>query len=175
MKTLFPTDFQLHLFHEGTLYESHQLFGAHVISIGGKVFTRFCVWAPNAEIIRLVGDFNDWNGEGYTLHRVNNEGVWIIQLDGDMEGALYKYEITTKKGERLLKADPYSFFSEVRPNTASKVYSLDGYQWNDGKWMQKKKRSQFLQSLLSFMRSILVRGSKKNRVVSTRTGSLQVN
>lgn len=112
MKTLFPTDFQLHLFHEGTLYESHQLFGAHVISIGGKVFTRFCVWAPNAEIIRLVGDFNDWNGEGYTLHRVNNEGVWIIQLDGDMEGALYKYEITTKKGERLLKADPYSFFQK---------------------------------------------------------------
>lgn len=138
--TLFPTDYQLHLFHEGTFYESHQLFGAHVVSNGEAVITRFCVWAPNAEIIRLVGDFNDWNGEGYTLHRVNNEGVWIIQLDGNMEGALYKYEITTKRGDMLLKADPYSFFSEVRPNTASKVYSLDGYQWNDSKWMQKKEK-----------------------------------
>lgn len=110
--TLLPTDYQLHLFHEGTLYESHQLFGAHVISNGETVITRFCVWAPNAEIIRLVGDFNDWNGEGYTLHRVNNEGVWVIQLDGNMEGALYKYEITTKKGDKQLKADPYSFFQK---------------------------------------------------------------
>ncbi|PWW26252.1 1,4-alpha-glucan branching enzyme [Cytobacillus oceanisediminis] len=140
--TLFPTDYQLHLFHEGTLYESHQLFGAHVVVEDGKVFTRFCVWAPNAEVVRLVGDFNDWNGEGYTLHRVNNEGVWFIQLDEDMQGALYKYEIKTKEGKVLLKADPYSFFSELRPNTASIVYSLEGYQWNDSKWMQKKEKKQ---------------------------------
>ncbi|WP_026584934.1 1,4-alpha-glucan branching enzyme [Bacillus sp. J33] len=140
VETLFPTDYQLHLFHEGTLYESHQLFGAHVVEEDGIVYTRFCVWAPNADIVRLVGDFNDWNGEGYTLHRVNNEGVWFIQLDGNMEGALYKYEIKTKEGNVLLKADPYSFFSETRPNTASIVYSLEGYEWNDSKWMQKKEK-----------------------------------
>lgn len=140
--TLFPTDYQLHLFHEGTFFEGHKLFGAHVVEEDGRIFTRFCVWAPHAEIVRLVGEFNGWNGEGYTLHRVNNEGVWFIHLNEDLQGSLYKYEIFTKDGKVLLKADPYSFFSEVRPNTASVVYSLDGYQWNDGRWMQKKEKKQ---------------------------------
>jgi 1,4-alpha-glucan branching enzyme len=140
VNTLYPTDYQLHLFHEGNLFQSHQLFGAHVFKESDKVYTRFCVWAPNAKEVRLVGNFNSWNGEGYDLHRVNNEGVWIIVIDQDLSGCLYKYEITTTQNEKILKADPYAFYSELRPNTASIVYSLKNYDWQDNHWMYRKQK-----------------------------------
>jgi 1,4-alpha-glucan branching enzyme len=140
VNTLYPTDYQLHLFHEGNLFQSHQLFGAHVFKESDKVYTRFCVWAPNAKEVRLVGNFNSWNGEGYDLHRVNNEGVWIIVIDQDLSGCLYKYEITTTQKEKILKADPYAFYSELRPNTASIVYSLKNYDWQDNHWMYRKQK-----------------------------------
>jgi 1,4-alpha-glucan branching enzyme len=144
VNTLYPTDYQLHLFHEGNLFQSHHLFGAHVLKDSEKVFTRFCVWAPNAQKVRLVGDFNNWNGEGYELHKVNNEGVWILLVNHDLEGSLYKYEIITAHGERILKADPYAFYSELRPNTASIVYSLKNYQWQDNQWMQQREKRNVL-------------------------------
>ncbi len=144
MNTLYPTDYQLHLFHEGNLFQSHQLFGAHVFKESDKVYTRFCVWAPNAKEVRLVGNLNSWNGEGYDLHRVNNEGVWIIVINQDLNGCLYKYEITTAQNERILKADPYAFYSELRPNTASIVYSLKNYDWQDNHWMHRKQKRNFL-------------------------------
>jgi 1,4-alpha-glucan branching enzyme len=140
VNTLYPTDYQLHLFHEGNLFQSHQLFGAHVFKVSDKVLTRFCVWAPNAKEVRLVGNFNSWNGEGYDLHRVNNEGVWIIVIDQDLSGSLYKYEIVTSQNEKILKADPYAFYSELRPNTASIVYSLRNYDWQDNHWMHRKQK-----------------------------------
>jgi 1,4-alpha-glucan branching enzyme len=144
VNTLYPTDYQLHLFHEGNLFQSHQLFGAHVFKEADKVYTRFCVWAPNANKVRLVGNFNNWNGEGYDLHRVNNEGVWIIVINQDLNGCLYKYEIITAQNERLLKSDPYAFYSELRPNTASIVYSLRNYDWQDNHWMHRKQKRNFL-------------------------------
>lgn len=144
VNTLYPTDYQLHLFHEGNLFQSHQLFGAHVFKESDKIYTRFCVWAPNANKVRLVGNFNNWNGEGYDLHRVNNEGVWIIVINQDLNGCLYKYEIITAQNERLLKSDPYAFYSELRPNTASIVYSLRNYDWQDNHWMHRKQKRNFL-------------------------------
>ncbi|NWQ43118.1 1,4-alpha-glucan branching protein GlgB [Bacillus sp. EB106-08-02-XG196] len=144
VNTLYPTEYQLHLFHEGNLFQSHQLFGAHVFKESDKVYTRFCVWAPNAKEVRLVGNFNSWNGEGYDLHRVNNEGVWIIVIDQDLSGCLYKYEITTTQNEKILKADPYAFYSELRPNTASIVYSLKNYDWQDNHWMYRKQKKNIL-------------------------------
>src|SRR4051794_31691426 len=144
VNTLYPTDYQLHLFHEGNLFQSHQLFGAHVFRESEKVYTRFCVWAPNAKEVRLVGNFNSWNGEGYDLHRVNNEGVWIIVMNQDLNDCLYKYEIITSQNERILKSDPYAFYSELRPNTASVVYSLKDYDWQDIHWMQRKEKRNFL-------------------------------
>jgi len=141
MNTAYPTDFQLHLFHEGTLYESYRLFGSHVIKEDEQVYTRFCVWAPHAKAVRLVGDFNNWNGKNHRLHKVNDGGVWNILIEGDMEGAQYKYEIESESGHKQLKADPFSFFSEVRPGTASIVSPLDGYEWNDSQWMKKRERS----------------------------------
>jgi 1,4-alpha-glucan branching enzyme len=102
------------------------------------------VWAPNAKQVRLVGNFNNWNGEGYDLHRVNNEGVWIIVINQDLNGCLYKYEIITAQNERLLKSDPYAFYSELRPNTASIVYSLRNYDWQDNHWMHRKQKRNIL-------------------------------
>jgi 1,4-alpha-glucan branching enzyme len=140
VSTLYPTEFQMHLFHEGTFYQSYQLFGAHILNEDGLSITRFCVWAPFAQIVRLVGDFNNWNGIDYTFHRVNKEGIWMLIVPENLEGRLYKYEIITEMGDRLLKSDPYAFYSEVRPNTASIVYRLGDYQWNDYKWQTKKEK-----------------------------------
>ncbi|CUA81306.1 1,4-alpha-glucan branching protein GlgB [Anoxybacillus suryakundensis] len=140
MLTMSPTDLQLHLFHEGTFYKSYHLFGAHLVKQDGGVETRFCVWAPHAEKVRLVGTFNDWNGEKHELTKINDQGVWMIVVPKNLEGHLYKYEMTTKDGRTLLKADPYAFYAEERPHTASIVYQLDGYKWNDQTWQRKKKR-----------------------------------
>ncbi|MEH7374640.1 1,4-alpha-glucan branching protein GlgB [Neobacillus drentensis] len=144
VNTFFPTDYQLHLFHEGNFFQSHQLFGAHIFKNSDKVYTRFCVWAPNAMQVRLAGDFNNWNGEGYELQKVNDEGVWILIVNRDLTGKLYKYEITTHSGERLLKSDPFAFYSEIRPNTASIVYSLDHYEWQDNHWMNRRGKKNLL-------------------------------
>lgn len=135
-----PTDFEIHLFHEGSLYKSYELFGAHVIKENGVTGTRFCVWAPHAREVRLVGSFNDWNGSDHLLVKVSEQGVWTIFVPENLEGHLYKYEIVTRSGQVLLKADPYAFFSELRPHTASIVYSIKGYKWNDKMWQRKKLR-----------------------------------
>ncbi|OQP06424.1 1,4-alpha-glucan branching enzyme [Geobacillus sp. 46C-IIa] len=135
-----PTDLEVYLFHEGSLYQSYELFGAHVIHEGGTVGTRFCVWAPHARDVRLVGSFNDWDGANFRLRKVNDEGVWTIVVPENLEGHLYKYEIVAPDGRMLFKADPYAFYSELRPHTASIVYDLKGYQWNDQSWQRKKRR-----------------------------------
>ncbi|KLT15071.1 1,4-alpha-glucan branching protein GlgB [Neobacillus vireti] len=144
VNTIFPTDYQLHLFHEGNFFQSHQLFGAHIFKDSDKVYTRFCVWAPNASQVRLTGDFNNWNGDGYELRKVNDEGVWILILNQELEGRLYKYEIISQTGERFLKADPFAFYSELRPNTASVVYSLSSYEWEDDHWMKRREKQNLL-------------------------------
>ncbi|WP_404329648.1 1,4-alpha-glucan branching protein GlgB [Mesobacillus maritimus] len=137
-----PTDYQLHLFHEGSLYKSYELFGAHIINNDSEKYTRFCVWAPAAQSVRLVGDFNNWNGEGFEFKKANGEGVWVLLFAGDLTGAIYKYEFTDPTGHKRLKADPYAYYSEVRPNTASVVYPLEGYKWNDSQWMKKREKKQ---------------------------------
>lgn len=135
------TDFQLHLFHEGTLNKSYELFGSHLVRHRKKVVgTRFTVWAPNAKKVRVMGSFNEWNGEVHPLEKLNKEGVWSIQIDEDLLGHLYKYEIVTQSGEILHKADPFAFHAEVRPKTASIVYDLERFKWKDQNWRRKKKR-----------------------------------
>jgi 1,4-alpha-glucan branching enzyme len=144
VNTLFPTDYQIHLFHEGNLFQSHLLFGAHILKDSGNTKTRFCVWAPNAQCVRLVGDFNNWDGRGYELEKVNDEGVWVIVVNKDLKSGLYKYEIFSQTNERFLKADPFAFYSEIRPKTASIVYSFEEYEWQDEQWMSHKEKENFL-------------------------------
>lgn len=138
----FPLDsYNTYLFHEGTNYYSHFILGAHFVSGQQNSGVRFTVWAPQAAKVRVVGDFNNW--QGHDMVKINDSGIWSVFIANVQEGDLYKYEIHTEKGERLLKADPYGFFAELRPKTASVVYKLHNYNWQDAEW-QKKKRCQNL-------------------------------
>src|SRR5690606_10196620 len=138
---LFPSEFDLYLFHEGTLLEAYNMLGAHIMSYKGKDGVRFSVWAPHAKTVSVVGDFNNWEGSNHELEMIPNSGVWIGFIPGLKEGDLYKYEITTANGDKKLKADPFAFFSEVRPNTASVMTRLDQFEWNDKKWIRNRDKA----------------------------------
>ena len=131
------SEMQLYLFNEGSNYQAYKMLGAHKTDKG----TRFAVWAPNAESVFLVGDFNGWTGEGYPLGRMGTTGVWYGVFPDIKEGDLYKYAIKGKNSEVILKADPFAFYSEIRPNTASVVRDISGYKWQDKKWMSKREKT----------------------------------
>jgi 1,4-alpha-glucan branching enzyme len=137
-----PTDLDIHLFHEGQSFESYGFLGAHIQENDGIIGTNFCVWAPHARQVNVVGDFNEWIGSNHQMERINKEGIWNLFIPQLGMGEVYKYEIITEDGQSLMKADPYAFYSEVRPNTASIVYDLSGYKWNDQKWKKKKRSKQ---------------------------------
>ena len=114
------SDFDLHLFNEGTLLRAYDHFGAHVIDVGPARGVLFAVWAPNAERVSVVGDFNGWDGRVHPMRTLGSSGVWELFVPGLAEGERYKFEIRSRAtGEILSKADPYAFRSEMRPGTAS--------------------------------------------------------
>lgn len=137
---LYPSNFDLYLFHEGTLYESYKLLGAHFITNDDIEGVRFAVWAPHARNVSVVGDFNNWSGEEHQMKRIEHSGIWVLFVPNIKEGELYKFEIHTPSNNTILKADPYAFYSEVRPRTASVLKRLDSYSWNDSKWMMNRKK-----------------------------------
>ncbi len=135
------SDFDIHLFHEGTLYNAHAIFGAHLVKQKKQVTgTRFTVWAPHAQSVSVTGSFTDWEPGKYEMTRINNEGIWSCFIDQNLEGALYKYAITTAAGDLIMKSDPYAFHSELRPQTASVVYDLSGYKWGDQLYRQRVRK-----------------------------------
>ncbi|MDN4617729.1 1,4-alpha-glucan branching protein GlgB [Paenibacillus sp. PsM32] len=134
-----PTPEELYLFHEGTNFHTYRHFGSHVTSENGESGVRFSVWAPHAARVGVAGDWNNWDGEHYQLHKLPNSGVWTGFLPNILEGTLYKYHITSSNGDSFLKADPYAHYAEVRPATASVVASLSGYTWNDVVWRRKRR------------------------------------
>lgn len=129
----------LYLFHEGSNYRSYQMLGAHEMRQGETAGVRFAVWAPNAREVRVVGNFNHWDGTSHVMDRIKESGIWTLFIPGIASGELYKYEIITSGGGRILKADPYAFRAELRPGTASIVYNLAGYDWHDEGWQRQKK------------------------------------
>nr|WP_205176220.1 1,4-alpha-glucan branching enzyme [Bacillus pakistanensis] len=149
METVTPTDYNIHLFHEGNLFDAHRLFGAHVYRDDSETFTAFCVWAPNAKQVKVVGSFNNWRGTNYEMTRVNAEGIWRIEIPLDLTNHLYKYEITTNHHEVKLKTDPYTFYTEKRPNTAGIVYSLNDFEWTDEDWLASREACNLYQSPMS--------------------------
>ncbi|MDO3412872.1 1,4-alpha-glucan branching protein GlgB [Saccharibacillus sp. CPCC 101409] len=131
---------EIYLFHEGTFFHSYRMFGAHLTRESGREGVRFTVWAPHANSVGVAMDRNDWNGGQEPLELIaDSGGVWSAFIEGVQEGDLYKYAIESVTGERLLKADPYAFYAEVRPNTASRVGSIDGYAWGDQAWRRKRR------------------------------------
>ncbi len=123
-----------YLFHEGTNYEAYKYLGAHLE--GG--YCIFRVWAPNAKEVYVTGSFNNWEKYSHKAHRITCGGIFECIIEGVKEFDAYKYLIVTKNGEELYKTDPYSFHTETRPGTASKVYDIEGYKWSDKKWMDKR-------------------------------------
>lgn len=133
------------LFHQGTNYYSYKFLGAHPGELKGQKGTRFAVWAPNAENVSVVGDFNSWDGKNHRMRRINKSGVWSLFIEGLSEGQNYKYEID-RNGSTKLKSDPFAFYSEMRPDTASTIKDLKAYEWNDDSWMEKRKSTNIYKS-----------------------------
>ncbi len=130
------TDFDIHLWAEGNHARTYEKLGAHVTERDGVAGTQFAVWAPNARSVCVIGTFNDWRRETTWMHPVRSSGIWQCFVPGVGVGALYKYAIASQYNDyKVDKADPYAFACEIRPETASKVWDLSGYNWGDKDWM----------------------------------------
>ena len=134
------TDFELHLFAEGTFYKAYDSVGAHIRTIEQITGIHFVVWAPNAARVSVVGDFNRWDGRCHPMTNRGVSGLWELFLPDLPEHTLYKYEIRARESDTLLvKADPYAQAGELRPRTSSIVRDLSRYTWNDRAWMTARK------------------------------------
>ncbi len=129
------TDYDAELFNRGIHYETYYVLGGRLIDGGVK----FAVWAPCSLQVALVGTFNEWNGNLNPMRRIGASGVWELFVPGLKEGDLYKFEVKTVEGHILLKGDPYAYYNEVRPGTASKISNVDSYTWGDLEWMAKRQ------------------------------------
>ncbi|MEY3954232.1 MAG: hypothetical protein RLZZ397_1112, partial [Pseudomonadota bacterium] len=117
-------DVDIWLLAEGSHLRPYECLGAHPITWQGVAGTHFAVWAPNAAQVAVVGNFNHWNGRSHPMHLRHSCGIWELFVPAVAVGELYKFEITTQAGERLLKSDPYAFAAQLRPDTASVVAGL---------------------------------------------------
>jgi 1,4-alpha-glucan branching enzyme len=132
------TPYDLHLFGEGNHLRLWEKLGAHPLVVGGQSGVHFAVWAPNAQRVSVVGDFNGWDGRVHAMRNLVPSGVWEIFVPGLATGERYKFELRTPGGHVLEKADPFAFHCEVPPRSASIVTELSGYQWHDAGWMAER-------------------------------------
>ena len=125
-----------YLFHRGEYRQAYEYFGAHL----NRSSTIFRIWAPTAKSVAIVGDFNNWNAreEDY-CQKITNEGIWEVEIKKVKKGAIYKFQIETSWGQKILKADPYAFYSELRPQTASVVNGIPKFRWADKKWLNNRE------------------------------------
>ena len=141
MKTSALSEFDLYLFHQGTNYHAQEMLGAHFIERDGRRGVRFAVWAPNAKSVSVVGGFNDWDANAQPMQRIRDGEIWETFVEGLGEGEIYKYAIEPQwGGPRIMKADPYGFYAEKKPQTASRTYDLNHYEWKDAAWQERKTR-----------------------------------
>lgn len=133
------SDLDIHLLSEGTHERAFECFGGHFETLGGVEGVRFAVWAPNASRVAVVGEFNHWNSAQHVMRNRGSSGIWELFIPGIAEGAHYKYCVFGADGVQLpLKADPYAFGAEFRPNTASVVRRLGEYEWSDAGWINTR-------------------------------------
>ena len=143
------SDEDLYLFNEGNHYQIYEKLGAHVREIDGVTGVNFAVWAPNAKSISLVGNFNDWDGRRHPMRKRMPSGIWELFLPELEPGEIYKFRVTDCFGQQIEKSDPFGFYSELPPRTASVVSNLDGYQWQDESWMSKRESQNQLEQPIS--------------------------
>lgn len=134
------TEFDTYLFAEGKHYDVYEKFGAHPMTIDGVKGTYFAVWAPHARRVSVVGDFNMWDGALNPMQMMQTSGIYELFIPDVVPGAVYKYQILTRDGEILYKADPYGNQCQVRPDNANVVADLAGYKWKDTDWIENRKQ-----------------------------------
>ena len=162
------TELDAYLFGQGTHYEIYNKMGAHVGVKDGKEGVYFAVWAPAAREVYVIGEFNNWNAYGYDMKKISDGGIYDLFIPGAKEGDMYKFLIISQSGEALYKADPYANQAQLRPETASIVADLSGYEWKDSEWVEKKKTENHLKAPLSIYECHL--GSWKKKDDGTEDG-----
>lgn len=138
--TRFITEFDQYLFGQGTHYDLYNKLGAHPMTVDEEEGVYFAVWAPNAVAVSIVGDFNEWDENATPMERLEPLGIYQIFLTGIKVGDIYKYCVTAQDGKKTLKADPYGFQAELRPNNASVVADISDFKWHDSRWMKKREK-----------------------------------
>jgi 1,4-alpha-glucan branching enzyme len=143
------SDTEIYLHGEGTLHEAYRTLGGHLAEADGVRGVRFAVWAPNAENVTVAGEFNDWDIRRHPMRR-RNGGFWELFIPGLGEGTTYKYNVRSRfAGHQQLKADPYAFDCETPPKSASVVWNIDRYTWNDAAWLEQRAKTDWLKSPVS--------------------------
>ena len=137
-----------HLFAEGNHHHIWRKMGAHLTEIDKKQGVMFCLWAPHAKSVSVIGDLNSWDGRHHPMQK-RLGGIWELFIPGLSEGDLYKYEIRTEKGHCYEKADPYGFQHEVRPAKSSVISKIDSFQWNDQSWISNRENRDPLEQPIS--------------------------
>ena len=148
--SVFIPEFDLNLIDQGQHWHIYRILGAHPMEIDGIAGVRFAVWAPNAERVSVIGDFNQWDGRRYPMQNIGASGIWVLFIPSLKAGSLYKYEIRNRAtGELLVKSDPYAQLFEVRPKTASIVAEASQFSWNDSEWIDCRKNVDWLHEPVS--------------------------
>ena len=142
------TDFDIHLFGEGNHHRIYEKLGAHPTEIDGVKGVYFALWAPNARNVSILADFNNWDGRQHQMRKHNNV-IWELFIPEIGAGEHYKYEVKNWEGHIYEKSDPYGFYQEVRPKTASIVADLDTYEWHDSDWLEKRRNTEPLSQPIS--------------------------
>ena len=132
----------LYFFNQGKLYDAYRIFGAHIVKNDALEHqgVRFTVWAPHAQQVSVLGEFNGYQAWVHNLAKIDDSGIWELTVADAKEWHEYQYEIKTTDGRTLYKADPYAFFSGERPSQLSKIYDLEGYHWNDSNYMKNRHK-----------------------------------
>lgn len=159
----FITEVDRYLFNNGRHYEIYDKLGAHPKTFKKKTGMYFAVWAPHASAVSVVGNFNGWNPDENSMAPLGTSGIWELFIPDLSIGELYKYAITTKTGKILFKSDPYAFFAEFRPGTASITADLSGFSWTDDNWMKQRQTSDLLSGPLTIYEVHLGSWKRKNR------------
>ena len=142
------SDYDCHLLGEGTHWGIYQLLGAHLETVDGVEGVHFGVWAPNADSVQVVGDFNAWTGSDHEMRKLIPSGIWELFIPEASEGEAYKFRLQSG-GNTLEKSDPFGFAAEIPPRTASIVSDLDRYVWGDADWLQSRAQSNGLNAPIS--------------------------
>ena len=143
------TDYDLHLLGEGRHWKSYDKLGAQVCSRDGQQGVHFALWAPNAEMVSVVGDFNNWTGQNHMMNKSVPSGFWQLFVPDIRVNTAYKFRVQTVEGT-IDRADPYGYSAEVPPKNASIITDLSEYRWKDSQWMEQRLRRDWFSEPISF-------------------------